>query len=61
MKRKRTIEDEAGFVTIHVALPPQLLKAAVKRAKSEAHGDLSAVVRNAIDCLMAKHKAELSA
>ena len=56
-KDKRTLEQMGGFVTIHVALPPRLLKWVVKRAKHEGHRDVSLVVRRGVDCLMARHKA----
>jgi hypothetical protein len=59
MKRKRTIQDEGGFVVVHAALPPHLMKWAVKRAKDEGHKDVSAVMRRGIDCLMEKQKAGL--
>jgi hypothetical protein len=51
MKRKPTIEQVGGFVVVHAALPPGAMKYAVKRAKSEGHKDLSAVLRAGIDCL----------
>jgi hypothetical protein len=55
---KQTIEQIGGFVTVHVALPPHLLNWVIKRAKHEGHTDLSAIVRQAVDGLMAKHRAE---
>jgi hypothetical protein len=51
MKRKPTIEQIGGFVTIHVAMPPKAMKEAVKLAKAEGHKDLSAVMLAGIDCL----------
>jgi hypothetical protein len=58
---KRSIEQEGGFVVVHAALPPHLLKWAVKRAKDEGHKDVSQVVQRGIDCLIEKHKAGTSA
>lgn len=54
----KSIQDIGGFVTVHVALPPELLNWVIKRAKHEGHTDLSAIMRQAVDGLMAKHKAE---
>ena len=59
MKSRLTIQDEGGFVTVHAALPPSLMKWAVKRAKDEGHKDLSAILRRGIDCLREKQKAGL--
>jgi hypothetical protein len=59
MKRKRTIQDEGGFVVVHAALPPHLLRWAVKRAKDEGHKDVSQVMQRGIDCLREKQKAGL--
>lgn len=59
MKRKPTIEQVGGFVTVHAALPPKLLRWAAKRAKEQGHKDLSAVMRDGIDCLREKKKAGL--
>jgi hypothetical protein len=56
---KRNLEQVGGFVTVHVALPPPLMKWAVKRAKDEGHKDLSAILRRGIDCLREKQKAGL--
>lgn len=56
MKRKPTIEQIGGFVTVHAALPPQAMKYAVKRAKREGHKDLSAVLRAGLDCLRERDK-----
>jgi hypothetical protein len=61
MKRKLTIQEESGFVVVHAALPPHLLKWAVKRAKDEGHKDVSQVVQRGIDCLIERHKAGSSA
>jgi hypothetical protein len=55
---KRTIEQVGGFVTVHAALPPKLLKWAAKRADEQGHKDLSLVVRDGIDCLIERHKAD---
>jgi hypothetical protein len=54
---QRTIEQIAGFVTIHVALPPHLMKWAAKHAKNQGHSDIQTVIREAIDLLIARHKA----
>lgn len=51
MKRKPTIEQVGGFVTIHVAMPPKAMKHAVKLAKAKGRQDLSAVMAAGIDCL----------
>jgi hypothetical protein len=59
MKNKRTIQEQSGFVVVHAALPPKLLKWAVKRAKDEGHKDVSQVMRRGIDCLRERHKAGL--
>lgn len=59
--RKPTIEQEGGFVVVHAALPPKLLKWAVKRAKDEGHKDVSQVMQRGIDCLIEKHKEGSSA
>ena len=57
--RKPTIEQEGGFVVVHAALPPDLLKWAVKRAKDEGHKDVSQVMQRGIDCLRERQKAGL--
>ena len=57
MKRKPTIEQIGGFVVIHAALPPKLLRWAAKRAREQGHKDISLVVRDGIDCLIEKKKA----
>lgn len=59
MKTKRTIEQEAGCVVIHAAIPDKLLRWAVKRAKDEGHRDVSQVIRRGIDCLRERQKAGL--
>jgi hypothetical protein len=59
MKRKQSIQDESGFVVVHAALPPKLLKWTVKRAKDEGHRDISQVLRRGIDCLRHRQKAGL--
>jgi hypothetical protein len=59
VKAKRTLQQEAGFVVIHAAIPDKLLRWAVKRAKDEGHQDVSQVIRRGIDCLRARHKAGL--
>jgi hypothetical protein len=56
---KRTIEEVGGFVVVHAALPPDLLKWAVKRAKDEGHKDVSQVMQRGIDCLRERQKAGL--
>lgn len=58
MKDGRTIEEVAGCVTIHVALPPHLMKWAVQRARDEGHKDVSQVLRAGIGLLMARHNAD---
>ena len=58
MKSKRTIQDEAGCVTLHVELPPHLMKWAVKRARDQGHKDVSQVLRAGIGLLMAKHEEQ---
>lgn len=58
MKRKRTIQDEAGFVTVHIELPPHLMKWVTKRARDEGHRDVSQVLRAGIGLLMVKHNAD---
>jgi hypothetical protein len=58
VKRKRNIQDEGGFVTLDVTLPPHLLRWATKRAKDQGHGDIQVVVREAIGLLVAKHTAQ---
>ena len=60
MKRKPTIEQVGGFVTVHAALPPKLLRWAAKRADEQGHKDLSLVVRDGIDCLIQRHKEQSS-
>ncbi len=59
MKRKRTIQDEAGCVIVHLALPPHLMRWASKHAKDRGHGDIQVVLREGIGLLMAKQKAGL--
>ena len=59
MKRKPTIQDIGGFVVVHAALPPDLLRWAVKRARDEGHKDVSTILRRGVDCLRARHKAGL--
>jgi hypothetical protein len=50
VKPKRgTIEEVGGFVTIHVALPPQILKKVVKAARQEGHRDVSLVICRALE------------
>jgi hypothetical protein len=58
-KRKPTVEQESGFVVVHAALPPHLLRWAVKRAKDEGHKDVSQVMQRGIDCLRERQKAGL--
>ena len=58
-QNKRTIEQESGCVVVHAALPPKLLRWAVKRAKDEGHKDVSQVMQRGIDCLREKQKAGL--
>lgn len=43
------IEEVAGFVTVHVALPGEILKSIVKTAKEEGHRDISLVIRRALE------------
>ena len=59
MKRKPSLQDVGGFVTIHVAMPPKAMKHAVKLAKAKGHKDLSAVMVAGIDCLRERKKAGL--
>ncbi len=56
---KRTLEQIGGFVVVHAALPPKLLRWAVKRARDEGHKDVSQVLRSGIDCLRERQKAGL--
>jgi hypothetical protein len=56
MKRKPAIAEVGGFVVVHAALPPKVMKWAVKRAKVEGHKDLSAVLCAGIDCLRDRGK-----
>lgn len=60
MKRKPSLEQVGGFVTVHAALPPKLLKWAAKRADEQGHKDLSRVVQDGIDCLIQRHKEHSS-
>jgi len=54
-KSKKPIGQIGGFVTLHVALPPRLVKWLVRQSKAEGHDDISAVVRRSIDGLMERH------
>jgi hypothetical protein len=47
-KKRPSIEEVSGTVTIHVALPPDVLKSVVKAAKREGHRDISLVICRAI-------------
>jgi hypothetical protein len=58
-KNKFTIEQIGGFVTIHVALPPKLLKWVVTAARKEGHRDVSLVVRRALERLTDSGSASL--
>ena len=50
VKPKRgSIEEVGGFVTIHVALPPKILKSVVKAAREEGHKDVSLVICRALE------------
>jgi hypothetical protein len=47
-KKRPSIEEVSGTVTIHVTLPPNVLKSVVKAAKREGHRDISLVICRAI-------------
>jgi len=49
MRRGPTIEEIGGFVTVHVALPPHILKWAVAVARREGHKDISLVIRRCLE------------
>jgi transcription elongation factor GreA-like protein len=59
MKTKRTVEQVKQMVIKQVTLRPELARWAFKRAKEEGHGDVSVIVRQGIDLLIARHKAGL--
>jgi hypothetical protein len=56
--RGQTLEDIGGFVTIHVAMPPKLMKWAVGHAREQGHKDVSQVIHSGLHCLMASHRAK---
>lgn len=47
-RNKRTIEQICGYVTVHVALPPDVLKWVVAAAKRGGHKDVSLVIQRAL-------------
>jgi hypothetical protein len=51
MRGRRTIEEIGGFVTVHVALPPPILKWVVTVARREGHKDISQVIRRSLEAL----------
>jgi hypothetical protein len=53
--RTHTIEQVADFVTIHAALPPDVLKWTVATARKEGHKDVSQVICRALEFL--KHRS----
>jgi hypothetical protein len=59
MKSKRTAEQIKRMVIKQITLRPELARWAFKRAKEEGHGDVSLIVRQGIDLLIARHKAGL--
>jgi hypothetical protein len=62
MKGKTIAEiADPNSVTVHVMLPKSLLKWAAGFAREQGHGDIQVVVRQAIDLLIARHKAGSSA
>lgn len=59
MKTKYTAEQVTRMVTRRIKLDPKLARWAFKRAKDEGHNDVSVVLRQGIDLLIARHKAGL--
>ncbi len=57
--RARGKKDEQGLITISVWVPQKLAQWVKDRAQAEGHGDISVVVREAMDRLLARHRAGL--
>lgn len=51
MRRGPTIEQVGGFVTVHAALPPNILKWTVRLARKEGHKDISLVIQRGLEVL----------
>jgi len=57
--RTRGKEDDKVFITMSVWLPAHLAQWVKARAWEQGHGDISVVVREAMDRLLARHRAGL--
>jgi hypothetical protein len=57
--RARGKKDDQGLITISVWVPAKLARWVKARAKAQGHGDISVVVREAMDRLLARHRAGL--
>jgi hypothetical protein len=57
--RARGKKDDQGLITLSVWVPQKLARWVKARAKEQGHADISVVVREAMDRLLARHRAGL--